>query len=106
MPIDMKMHISEIAKRYNLKGVYLFGSRARNEENKNSDYDLIVDTEDSSVRGLLSLGALYEDLKAALGRDLDLMTLKSLLEYESDPESEILSRNIRKDMVQIYNRSF
>ena len=38
--------ISPIAKRCNITGVFLFGSRARGDFDENSDYDLVVDVND------------------------------------------------------------
>ena len=96
--------IIPIAIHYNLKAVYLFGSYARNNAHNDSDIDIIVDTEGSTATSLFKLGALYEDLHNALNKEIDLMTLKSLIEYENDPYSRIISSNIRKDMVPIYER--
>ena len=90
------------AKEYEINSVYLFGSQARGDASSSSDIDIIVDTEGSKATTLFSLGALYEDLKASLDKEVDIMTLEALKEYMNDGASCIIANNIRKDMVKIY----
>ena len=51
--------IRPVAKRYNLKAVYLFGSYARGEADAKSDIDLLVDTQGTELNTLMKLGGLY-----------------------------------------------
>ncbi len=101
----IKQKIQPVAFKYNLRGVYLFGSVARGEAEENSDIDIIVDTEDSKAASLFALGSLYEDLKETLKCSVDLMTFRRLSECRDDPDSYVIYHNIRKDMVKIYDRT-
>ena len=46
---DIKKTVAEIAPKYNLKKVTLFGSRANGTATENSDVDLIVDFPEGST---------------------------------------------------------
>ena len=46
---DIKRTVAEIAPKYNLKKVTLFGSRANGTATENSDIDLIVDFPEGST---------------------------------------------------------
>ena len=63
---EIQQRIAPVAKQYGVKAVFLFGSYARGEAREDSDIDLLVDTSGTNLRSLLSLGALYCDLEAAL----------------------------------------
>lgn len=65
-----------IAERYGLKRLSLFGSYARGEATEDSDIDIIVDRGD--MRGGLIMGGLYYDLCESLGKELDMVTTKSI----------------------------
>lgn len=68
--------ILQIAARHGASNVRVFGSVARGDAGADSDVDLLVDLEKG--RSLLDLGALLEDLKKLLGRDVDVVTEKGL----------------------------
>ena len=55
---------------------YLFGSRARGNARKNSDYDFIVKF--GGKKSLFDLAALRRDLKKALGKPVDVLTEKGI----------------------------
>ncbi|MGX8703532.1 MAG: nucleotidyltransferase family protein, partial [bacterium] len=67
---EIKRRVLPIARKYELSAVYLFGSYARGEATSDSDIDLLVDLRGSTVRGL-DIGALYNDLRDALEKELD-----------------------------------
>ena len=56
---DIKKAITPIASELGLKRVILFGSYARGEQTKDSDIDLIIDSEET-LRGLQVFGAIYK----------------------------------------------
>ena len=58
--------ITPVAKKHNLKAVYLFGSYARGTATENSDIDLLIDTSGTSIQTFFDLGAVYCDLEDAL----------------------------------------
>ena len=93
---EIKSLIAPIALRYNVDKVYLFGSYARGDADENSDIDLCIDA--VALKGMFALGGLFADLKEALGKELDLITVKSL-KYNNDKE---FKGNLEKEQVLIY----
>jgi len=68
--------IQEIAARHGARNVRVFGSIARSAEGEGSDLDLLITLEEG--RSLLDLVELKQDLEAALGRPVDVVTERSL----------------------------
>lgn len=62
----------DIATRYGVRNIRVFGSVARGEERPGSDLDLLVDMEPG--RSLLDLVAFWQDLEEALGRKVDVVS--------------------------------
>ena len=75
---------------------YLFGSFARNEENEKSDVDLLVEFDPAIPIGL-EYCQIYLDLKKITGREVDLVTTKSLSRY--------VKAFVEKEKVLIYERN-
>lgn len=66
----------ELAVRYNVKEIGLFGSFVRGEQSATSDIDLLVEFEEPI--GLFKFLELEEHLTAHLGRKVDLVSRKAL----------------------------
>ena len=81
--------ISEIAQKYGIKRVKLFGSRATNNYREDSDVDLIVEFETRAI-SLFILGDLMNELEEKFGVRVDIIhgPLKkdSMLEIEKELE--------------------
>ena len=88
--------IIPVFEKYGVTSAYIFGSYARGEATQNSDIDLFIDA--SNIKGLFMLSALYEELKEALEKDIDLVTMNSL-KYNTDDD---FVQNVRKDSVLLY----
>ena len=92
--------IAPIAARYGVDKIYIFGSYARGEADESSDIDLCIEA--VAIKGLFALGGLYSDLEEALeealGKELDLITVKSL-KYNDDND---FKENLEKERVLIY----
>ena len=73
---EIKKTVAEIAPKYNLKKVTLFGSRANGTATENSDVDLIVDF--SVPISLMDISALKIDLEEIFGISVDIITRRSL----------------------------
>ena len=84
--------VEPIAKKYNLKAVYLFGSYARGTATEHSDIDLLIDTTGTGLDTFFKLGAVYTDFADALGKEVDIITVSSL-EQPSQRPSDILFRD-------------
>lgn len=81
----------ELAKRYGLSYLALFGSYARQEETPESDIDLLVDFE--KMPGLITFIQIEEELEAALHHRVD-MVPKRKLKKEIQPY-------VQRDLIEI-----
>jgi predicted nucleotidyltransferase len=63
--------VTPLAERYGVGKVYLFGSVARGDHDENSDYDFCI--ERGRIRGLIMLSEFFQDLRDAVGSDIDLV---------------------------------
>jgi hypothetical protein len=68
--------ILRIAARHGARKVRVFGSAARGEADEASDVDFLVEMEPG--RSLLDMGGLLMELRALLGRDVDVVTERGL----------------------------
>ena len=75
---------------------YLFGSFSRGEETDSSDIDILIVLDDSQHIGLKFFG-MYEDLKDLLGRNVDLVTDRSLAPFARE--------SVDRDKILIYERA-
>ena len=89
---EIKTKVSDKARQYGVKKVYLFGSYARGEANPGSDIDICI--EKGNIRTLFELSGFYQDLEESLGNKVDLVTTSGL--------SGEFKEQIEKDMVIIY----
>ena len=89
---ELKQKIVPIAKKYGLKAVYLFGSRARGDANVDSDYDFYI--EKGKLHSLFQLAGLRLDLVDVLQNNVDVIT-------NGTNNSQILS-SIERDKVLLY----
>lgn len=71
-----KAQILKIASQRGIRRVRLFGSMVRNEAQKNSDVDLLVELE--SGKSGLALGGFLMDVSDLLGRKVDVVTEAAL----------------------------
>ena len=84
-------HRSEIAKRFGVQRIALFGSAARDELRPESDVDVLVEFEGpSSFDGYFALKDYFE---ALLGRPVDLVTDRGL-----KPRAR---RHVERDLVRV-----
>ena len=91
---EIKEIVTILAARYGADRIYLFGSYARGDANKDSDIDLRIDK--GAIRGL-QMGGLAADLEDALGIPVDLIPTGSL-------DSKFLN-SISDDEVLLYEAS-
>ena len=91
---EIRKIIFPIAIRYGVERMYLFGSYARGEATSQSDLDFRLDK--GAIKGLVSLGGLYNDLSASFEKELDLLTTGSL-------DEEFLNEIANEEIV-VYER--
>ena len=66
---ELKDIVRPIAIRYNIKRIFLFGSRARGDNDEDSDYDFIILCPDDM--GLIGLTNFRNELIKALNKPVD-----------------------------------
>lgn len=98
---DIKARVTPIAQKYGLNAVYLFGSYAKNIATENSDVDLLVDRNGSKVRSMFDMAGLYEDMRDAVEKEIDLITLQSLEQKSTKERSPYFVDSVRAEMVRI-----
>ena len=68
---EIRTKIKPIMDKHGIREIYLFGSYARGEANPNSDIDLYL--EDGDRRTFADQDDFEEELKKALGKDVDIV---------------------------------
>ena len=74
--------INALAQRHGVRNIRIFGSLVRGEAGADSDIDLLVEMEPG--RSLFDLGGFQMEMQALLGRQVDVVTEKSLHWYIRD----------------------
>lgn len=93
---DIKTTIAEYFKTQPVLKAWLFGSFARGEETPDSDIDVLIVLDHSKPVGLKFFG-MFEDLRELLGRDVDLVTERSLAPFARE--------SVERDRQLIYERA-
>ena len=88
--------VRPIAKKYNLKEVYLFGSYARGEAREDSDIDLLYIKKDNSM-SLLTKYRMLSEFEESLGKKIDLVSAAALELNKEIPGTQTIEDNIEKD---------
>ncbi|MBS4749571.1 nucleotidyltransferase domain-containing protein [Carnobacteriaceae bacterium zg-ZUI78] len=92
--------ISQLAKKYKIKTVYLFGSQARNEADEESDIDIVIDNADSLATGF-AFFTFQIELEEALGKKVDLLTEREIFNADN-PIGKEVRKNFLNERVIIY----
>ncbi|MDZ4739454.1 MAG: nucleotidyltransferase family protein [Alphaproteobacteria bacterium] len=82
--------VLDLARRYGVTRVRVFGSMAREDATEESDVDLLVDVGEATTG--FGLGGLLMDLQDLLGRRVDLVTEQAL---HPSIREKILSEAVR-----------
>ena len=83
--------VGQVARRHHINAVYLFGSRARGDNRRDSDYDLIVEI-GPGFRAF-DIFDFEDELRAILKCDVGAMT-ESVLRKDNDFTREVLRERI------------
>lgn len=98
---ELKRRIAPVAEKYGLREVYLFGSYARSEATEQSDVDILIDRTGSKIRGMFEMGGLYEDLRASIGKEVDLVTTQTLEQSSTRRRSPLFIQNIQAERMRL-----
>lgn len=85
---EIKKTVAEIAPKYNLTKVTLFGSRATGKNREDSDIDLIVDFPDNA--GLLTLISLKHKLEDIWNLNVDVISRGGIDGSTLEIEKEVI----------------
>ena len=99
---ELRNRIMPITQKYRIPAVYLFGSYARNEATDDSDVDIVIDREGSTIRGMFDMGGLYTELCESIGKEVDLVTLQTLAQESTKERTPWFVDNLQKEMVKLY----
>ena len=99
---EIKERVAPVAKKYNLKAVYLFGSYARGEAGDDSDVDLLIDRTGSDVSSLLDMGGLYNDMEESVGKEIDMMTTQTLEQERTKQRFPEMVKTITDERIAVY----
>lgn len=92
----MTQLIADYFKTQPVLKAWIFGSFSRGEQAPDSDIDILIVLDDSQHVGMKFFG-MYEDLKALLGREVDLVTERSLAPFARE--------SVERDRILIYERA-
>lgn len=100
---EIRSRVLPVIQKYNIPAMYLFGSYARGEATEKSDLDFLVDTTETRLTSLLSLGELYCDLEEIFQKEIDLITMGSVMQ-RTQTESDLSFRDtVMKERVSLGN---
>ena len=89
---QIKLLIKPVIEKHHISDVYLFGSYARGEANSNSDVDIYCSS--GNISTLWELAAFKDELKEALGKDVDVVTIGSQMH-------EYFRKQLEEDKIKI-----
>ena len=99
---EIRSIVTPIAQKHGIPAVFLFGSYARGTATEQSDVDLLIDTRGTKIRTLLQLGAVYCELKEALHKPVDLITVRALEQPDDGAHAARFRETVRKERTPLY----
>lgn len=96
--------IQPVAKKYGIKAVWIFGSRARGDHRPDSDVDLLIRLDDETVNGF-AIGGIYNDLNKAIPNiDVDMIEESALEDrLKNLSRSHVnFKKNVLRERVLLY----
>ena len=105
---EIKEITKKVFEKYKIKTAYIFGSYARGEATSKSDIDIMIVKEGSSIRTLLNLTHLENELEELFNKKIDLIIEEtyskiSLSENEYGKlAKELFYNELKKDRRKIF----
>ena len=100
---EIKKRVFPVIQKYNIPAMYLFGSYARGEATEESDLDFLVDTTGTSLTSLLALGALYCDLEEIFHKNIDLITVRSVMQNNLTESDRSFRDTVIRERVNLHD---
>lgn len=88
----IKQIIKPILNKYEIHDIYLFGSYARGEANKDSDIDIYC--EKGKIKTLIDQGRLEEELEESLNKNVDIIFTSATLK-------DYFKQQIMEDLIKL-----
>ncbi len=79
-----ELDLEKLCKKHHIKSLSLFGSAVRDELNKDSDIDILIEFEKGCTPGLITFIGIQNELSSLIGRQVDLRTKGDLSKYFVD----------------------
>jgi len=79
-----ELDLEKLCKTHHIKSLSLFGSAVRDELNKDSDIDILIEFEKGHTPGLITFIGIQNELSSLIGRQVDLRTKGDLSKYFVD----------------------
>jgi len=89
---QIKDAIIPVLNKYGITEIYLFGSYARGEATTSSDVDIYCDS--GNLKSLLDEVSVCDDLKEALGKDVDIV-------FSDSEMHEYFRKEMTKDLIKL-----
>ena len=89
---QIKERIKPVMSKHKIENVFLFGSYSRGEANRDSDVDIYCDKGD--VKSLWDEAEFIEELKKALEKEVDVVTIGSQM-------SDYFKQQLEEDIIKI-----
>ena len=90
---QIKQRIRPVVERHGIHDVYLFGSYSRGEATRDSDVDIYC--EDGDIRSLFDHVAFIDELKEALGKEVDVIFFGSEMH-------ELFKEQLDEDKIKLW----
>lgn len=94
----MDEKIRKFCEKWKIKELSLFGSNLRNDFNNQSDIDLMVTFNENTNYGFFEMVDMKAELEKIYGREVDLLTKKSV----EQSRNYIRSKNILQNSKVVY----
>ena len=98
---EIRCRVLPVIQKYNIPAMYLFGSYAKGEATEESDLDFLVDTTGTRLTSLLSLGELYCDLEEIFQKEIDLVTMRSVMQKIQTESDRSFRDTVMKERVSL-----
>jgi len=76
-----KKKLKEFCRKHYIRKLSLFGSALRDDFNRESDLDILVEFDPDHIPGLIRLAGMEIELTEILGRKVDMRTAQDLSRY-------------------------
>lgn len=91
----MKNEIKQFCKDWKVKELSVFGSLITDKFNKESDIDILISLKDNTHYGLFELSDMKIELEKIFGREVDLVTRKSVEKSSNYLQSKSILENLK-----------